>query len=204
MILFGNNKGLAKSIRKGDFHCPNCDSTQNFDMKRVRRYVTFYQVPIVPLEQLGDYVECLACRDTYKPKVLESQVNLDPAEFEAEYHAAIKEVMIRMVLADGKIKDAEVEMLQTIYQKVTRKNIDGEELKKEILKVENSTDNLTASLLRLQGNLNDEGKEFVIQAAFYVAMADGIFGDAEQEYLGNIGSDLGMTPAHFQGVIGTA
>lgn len=62
MILFGNKQGLAKSIRKGDFHCPNCESLQNFDMKSVRRYVTLYQIPVIPLEQLGDYVECLACR----------------------------------------------------------------------------------------------------------------------------------------------
>ena len=204
MILFGNNKGLTKSIEKGDFHCPNCDSVQSFDLKSVRRYVTLYEIPVIPREQLGEYVECLVCLDTYKPIILEPKVNLSQKEFKAEYHAAIKEVMIRMMIADGEVKNAEVKMMQTIYEKVTKNTIQADQLRRDIIQVKSSTDNLSTSLLRLQGNLNDLGKEFVIRAAFYVAMADGDFGESEQEYLGNIGNDLGMTPAHFQGVIATA
>ena len=204
MILFGKNKGVTSQISKGDFHCPTCDSSQNYNLKRVRRFVTLYQVPVIPLEQLGDYVECLSCRDTYKPKVLESTVDLSPKQFQAEYHAAIKEVMIRMLLSDGRNKSSEIEMLKNIYLKVTRKNIDSEELAQDIARVKNSTESMSKSLIRLQGNLNDEGKELVIQAAFYVAMADGDFQEEEQEFLAGIAMDLGMTPAHFQGVIGTA
>jgi tellurite resistance protein len=204
MILFGKNKGFASSLKKGDFHCPNCESNQSFELKRVRKFFTLYHVPIIPLAQLGDYVECLACRDTYKPKVLDPGVDLSKEEFEAEYHPAIKEVMIRMLLADRKIRESEVEMIQTIYEKITRKSISKEVIKLEVHRIESTSDTLKDSLLRLQGNLNDEGKELVIQAAFYVAMADEDFHEHEQEYLSNIGTDLGMTPAHFQGVISTA
>ncbi len=203
MILFGK-KGLAKSLTKGDFHCPNCDSSQTFDHKSVRSFVTLYQVPIIPLSQLGDYVECMACKDTYKPRVLDSDIDLNQNEFKAEYHAALKEVMIRMLLIDGHIRETELEMIQMIYQRVTQQTIDIDLLKQEVKKLGAREQNLSKILFRLQGNLNDEGKEMVLRAAFYVAMADGEFDEPEQELLANIGSDLGMTSAHFQGVISTA
>ena len=203
MILFGK-KGLATSLKKGDFHCPNCDSSQTFEHKSVRSFVTFYQVPIIPLSQLGDYVECMSCKDTYQSRVLDSDINLNHKEFEAEYHAALKEVMIRMLLVDGHIRESELEMIQMVYQRVTKQAIDMAVLKQEVKKLGVRELNLSEILFRLQGNLNDEGKEMVVRAAFYVAMADGEFDEPEQEFLANIGSDLGMTPAHFQGVISTA
>ena len=203
MILFGK-KGLATSLKKGDFNCPNCNSAQMFEHKSVRSFVTLYQVPIIPLSQLGDYVECMGCKDTYKPRVLDAEIDLSHKEFQAEYHSAIKNVMIRMLLVDGRIRESELEMIQMIYQRVTRDTIDIAILKQEVTSLNSDEKNLSETLFRLQGNLNDEGKEMVLRAAFYVAMADGDFEEKEQEFLGKIGSDLGMTPAHFQGVISTA
>ncbi|NNM14128.1 MAG: hypothetical protein HKO58_07370 [Gammaproteobacteria bacterium] len=195
---------MSSPIKKGDFHCPNCRSVQNFELKRVRDFVTFYQVPLIPLNQLGDYVECLACKDTYKPLVLDSDRDLSKSEFEAEYHSAIKTVMLLMLLIDNKLRQAEFDMVQQVYQRLTRKSISIEQLKREASLLKGQEYDLKKTLRRLQGNLNDEGKELVLKAAFYVAMADGEFQDAEQEYLAKIASDLGMSPAHFQGVISTA
>ena len=203
MILFGK-KGLATSLKKGDFHCPNCATSQGFEHKSVRSFITLYQVPIIPLSQLGDYVECMGCKDTYKPRVLDAEVDLSHDEFQAEYHAAIKIVMIKMLLIDGRTLNSELEMIQMVYQRITRDTIDIQTIKQEVDSLKNNNQNLSDILFRLQGNLNDEGKEMVLRAAFYVAMADGDFEEKEQEFLGKIGSDLGMTPAHFQGVISTA
>jgi tellurite resistance protein len=44
----------------------------------------------------------------------------------------------------------------------------------------------------------------VIKAALYVALADGEFQEEEKEMLAKIGNDLGMTPAHIQGVVSSA
>lgn len=204
MILFSKKKGVTTSIKQGDFYCPNCDASQHFKMKRVRRYLSFYQIPLIPMEALGEYVECLACLDTYKPKVLEQRVELSPQEFQAEYHNAIKEIMIRILIADGRVDMNELDMLQNIYQRITRKTLEQDELEAEIVRLKNSQTTLEDALVRLQGNLNDHGKELVIRAAFYVAMSDGNFHENEQEFLAGVAENLGMTPAHFQGVISTA
>ena len=68
-------------------------------------------------------------------------------------------------------------------------------------RIENTSEDLTHLLMGLQGSLNDAGKEMVIKAALYVAMADEDLHEEEQVLLCNIGEGLGMTDSHFQGVI---
>ena len=50
-------------------------------------------------------------------------------------------------------------------------------------------------------NLNESGKEMVIQAAYSVAAADGSFHEEKQRLLGEIGKALEMSKAHLNGVI---
>ena len=200
MIIFGT-RGVTTTPQRGNFHCPSCSTTQSYALKRVRRFFTLYFIPVIPLDKLGEYVECLSCKDTYKSSVLD----YDPAgralDFEAEYHRAIKKVMIHMLLADGVVDDAEVKTAADIYQKVAGRQMEESALRREIDQLQRSGEDLAASLAPLQGCLDDEGKELALKAALFVAMADGEFQPEEKALLADIGSNLGMTNAHIQGVI---
>ncbi|MCW8125123.1 zinc ribbon domain-containing protein [Microbulbifer halophilus] len=200
MIIFGT-RGITTTPQRGDFHCPTCSDTQNYALKRVRRFFTLYFIPLIPLNKLGEYVECRSCKDTYKPRVLD----YDPAEnaraLEAEYHRAVKRVMIHTLLADGVVDDDEVRTAADTYQKVAGRAIDEAELRREIQVVQAAGEDLGATLRGLQGSLNDEGKELALRAALLVAMADGEFQSEEQALVADIGANLGMTKAHIQGVI---
>lgn len=200
MIIFGT-RGITTTPEKGDFYCPSCNSKQPYGLKRVRRFFTLYFIPIIPLDKMGEYVECGSCKDTYKLEVLDFNPAADTLDIEAEYHSAIKKVMIHMLLSDGKIDDSEVEMARTIYAKIAGKEIDQASLREEIGIVEKNREDLSVYLSRLQGCLNDEGKEMVLKAALFVALADKEFQQEEQDLLAQIGADLGMTKAHMQGVV---
>lgn len=204
MIIFGT-RGVTTTPDKGEFHCPTCNSNQPYGLKRVRRFFTLYFIPVIPLDSLGEYVECSSCKDTYKTNILDYNSAANSEEFEAEYHSAIKKVMIHILLADGVIDDAEIETSIDIYKKITGNEITAASFRNEIDVIQaNKQENLSSCLHNLQGVLNDEGKELVIKAALYVALADGEFQQEEQELLGKIGSDLGMTNAHIQGVVSSA
>lgn len=200
MIIFGT-KGITTTPEKGEFNCPSCISTQNYGLKRVRKFFTLYFIPLIPLNILGEYVECGNCKDTYKTNILDYDPAANADKLEAEYNQAIKKVMIHVLLADGVIDDNEVEVMLDIYSKITGKQIDKEALVEEITIIERNKEKLSNTLINLQGCLNDEGKELVVKAAFYVALADGEFQDEEKLLISNIGRDLGMTSAHLQGVI---
>ena len=203
MIIFGT-RGVTTTPDKGEFHCPTCNSIQPYGLKRVRRFFTLYFIPLIPLDNLGEYVECDACKDTYKKNVLDTNASASSEEFEAEYHSAIKKVMVHVLLADGVIDDSEVETSIDIYHKITGTEISAASFRNEIDVIQASKEDLSGCLRNLQGVLNDEGKELVIKAALYVAFADGEFQQEEQDLLAKIGSDLGMTKAHIQGVISSA
>lgn len=203
MIIFGT-RGITTTPQKGDFNCPSCSSVQNYGLKRVRRFFTLYFIPVIPLDKLGEYVECMSCKDTYKPVILEYDPAANSEAIEAEYHAAIKGVMIHMLLADGVIDDSEVDMLLKIYHQISGSTLEKPKLLEEIGVIEKSSETMSSVLIRLQGSLNDEGKEMVVKAALHIALADGDFQQEEKELLAKIGADLGMTKAHLQGVINSA
>ncbi len=200
MIIFGT-RGVTTTPEKGEFHCPSCNSKQPYGLKRVRRFFTLYFIPVIPLDKLGEYVECRTCKDTYKPVVLQYDPNANAQQVEAEYHTAIKKVMIHMLLADGVIDDSEVETTRDIYSKLTGKDVSTDEIRNEINHIQNTREDLSKYLTKLQGSLNDEGKEMVVRAAMFVALADGEFHEDEKALVGKVGSDLGMTDAHVFGVM---
>jgi len=200
MIIFGT-RGITTTPEKGEFDCPTCKATRPYGLKRVRRFFTLYFIPLIPLDKLGEYVECGSCKDTYKPIVLQN-VGIDYGNnFEAEYFSAIKKVMIHMLLADGIIDVSEIDEAMNIYLKITDKDIDEDQFRAEIDDIKRSKEPMGTLLTRLQGSLNSEGKEMVIRAALAVAMADGEFQEEEQVLITEIAQDLGMTPAHLKGVM---
>ncbi|MFT6255427.1 MAG: hypothetical protein ACJATV_001691 [Granulosicoccus sp.] len=107
MIIFGT-RGITTTPEKGDFNCPSCTSVQHYGLKRVRRFFTLYFIPLIPLDKLGEYLECLSCKDTYKPNILNYDPVANAEAIDAEYHSAIKKVMIHMLLPDGVIDDSDV------------------------------------------------------------------------------------------------
>lgn len=202
MIIFGTT-GITTTPDKGDFHCPTCQDKQPYKFKRVRRFFTLYFIPVIPLNKVGEYVECGKCRDTYNTAVLEFNPEKIQARMEAEYQLAIKEVMLRIMMADGVIDNSEIEMMQSIYERIVGSPISPESIRSEIEKVKQSDRDINSYLESLQGCLNDEGKETVLAAALFVAFSDGVFQQEEQKLVMQIGKSLGMTDAHIRGVIGS-
>jgi uncharacterized tellurite resistance protein B-like protein len=203
MIIFGT-RGVTTTPDRGNFHCPSCNSKMEYELKRVRKFFTLFFIPVIPLDDLGEYVECMACKNSYKPDVLNYDPVANAREVEAEFHAAIKKVMIHILLADGVIDDSEVDTVQDVYQQITGNQIEKNRLLDEIKLIEKSEEDFASMLVSLQGCLNDEGKEMVVKAALYVARADGEIQEEEKEMLVKIGKNLGMTQAHLRGVVSGA
>lgn len=200
MIIFGT-RGITTTPERGQFECPNCERSQQYSLKRVRRFFTLYFIPLIPLDKLGEYIECGVCNDTYKLNILDFDSSANAQAVEAEYHAGIKKIMIHMLLADGVIDDSEIDSIVEIYEQVTGKEIHRDLLVEEINVVQNTHEDLNDMLHDLQGLLNDEGKEMVVISAYHVAMADNEFHESEKDLLNRIAKGLGMTSAHLQGVI---
>lgn len=200
MIIFGT-RGVTYSAGSGGFYCPTCHDEKPYKHKRVRRFFTLYFIPLIPLDLHGEYVECEGCQGTYRMDVLEFDPAAGAAEFQAEFHRAVKRVMVEMMLADGNVDDEEVEVIKHVYGKLTGTEISDDDVRAEIVEAETRTGDVTTALQELSGGLNSSGKEMVIKAAFLVAAADGVFQEEEKEMIGAIATALEVSQAHLSGVL---
>lgn len=194
-------KAITFTLKSGQFQCPTCQSEQAYQYQRAQAYFSCFNLPLFPLYKLGEYVECLNCKDAFKTSVL--QLNHQDKNFEAQYHEAIRQVMIHVLLADDVIEENELATLSSVYERISGKKLPNEELLKQLNSSKNNA-SLNEYLRQIKGSLNEEGKALVIKAAIYIAMADGMYQIEEQALINNIGGELNMDVAHLLSTVADA
>lgn len=200
MIIFGT-KGLKFTISEGNFECPQCDAPRRYKFKKVTRYFTLYFIPLIPLGKLGEYVECQTCKGTFIPKVLDYDRDAQANDFLAEYEKAIKHSMILIMLADGEIDEGEMLTVHDIVNKFTHHDIELEQLRVEVARIQKNPEDISTYLKRVSPSLNEHGKELIIRCAFSVAAADGNIDDSELKLIQKMASIMDIPQAHLKQVL---
>lgn len=70
MIIWGS-RIRHKDMGQGEFYCPKCAMQRPYRLRRAARYFTLYFIPIFPMQQLGEFVECQVCHTAFEPGVLQ-------------------------------------------------------------------------------------------------------------------------------------
>jgi uncharacterized tellurite resistance protein B-like protein len=198
-IIFGT-RGVTMNKGEGQFHCPTC-GPMAYKHKGVRCFFTLYFIPLIPLHQLGEYVECQQCQGTYQVDILNYDPGSAEQNFEAMFVVAMKQVMIAMLLADGVIDDNEVKELQATFQDLAGVEVTEEDLREEIAIIQQQGSQAIDMVASFGPSLNAKGKEMVITAAYQIAMADGVFDPTEQQFLEQLADRMEITRAHLRGLL---
>ncbi len=106
--------------------------------------------------------------------------------------AACLGTMVRMMLADEKVLDAEVARIIELYPQVGGGRLSEADVRSEIEVARADPRELTAVLSEMAGRLNPQGKLAVIRVAFAVATADGHLDVRERALLGDLARALGV------------
>lgn len=69
MIIFGT-KAKYNKVAEGDFYCPRCQAQRHYIHKKAQRYFSLYFIPIIPIGDLGEFVECQTCHTAFETVVL--------------------------------------------------------------------------------------------------------------------------------------
>ena len=70
MIIIGLNS-RAKKVKSGSFDCPHCGKTRLYDHKRSKLYFSFFFIPLIPLKDQGEFIECQHCFRQYAVEILQ-------------------------------------------------------------------------------------------------------------------------------------
>ncbi len=157
MQLLGSGT-RTRTLGSGTFRCPRERSARRYELKAVRRWAQLSRLSVVPLGELGRYVECRSCGSTFDPGVLAHHGD-----------APVEDVLTRILrratatLLPGTPLDADERREAVIVlQRYTNVPYSIEMLAADLGRPDR--DHLDDELRGLACSLNDRGRDAVIDA----------------------------------------
>ncbi|GAP61722.1 hypothetical protein ARMA_0145 [Ardenticatena maritima] len=199
-ILFGT-RGVTTTKASGDFFCPACESRQPYKHQIVRRYFTLYFIPLLPLETLGEYIECQTCKGTYKLNVLNYDPDQAAKRFWQKFQQVTRDVLFLMARTNDRIYLEQIRTICAFSEHALGLSSTPQETQREILAMETSPRAVVDALTEIATDLNDKGKELILRGAFLVALADGDLSEEEMKFITAIGLALQMSQYHVRAVL---
>ncbi|MCD2259171.1 tellurite resistance TerB family protein [Psychroserpens luteolus] len=200
MIIFGT-RGVRSTKATGSFNCPQCEADRGYRHRKVTQFFTLYFIPLIPLGNKGEYVECNHCKGTFITRVLDTSKSTDKAAFMAMYEQAIRHVMVKIMLADGVIDNNEKVAVLAIINKYGHNDMSSFQLDDYIKEVQADSSDISTYLKHVGPALNEHGKELLIKCALDVAYSDGHFDESERKMILDMGTIMEMSSAHIKGIM---
>jgi uncharacterized tellurite resistance protein B-like protein len=201
MIIWGS-KGRTATIASGEFHCPDCSDYKLYKHQKVKRWFTLYFIPVFPMEDLGEYIECGDCKSTYKNNVLENDPKKKQEQIQALFVAATRDIMLKIILADGVVEDSEIDQVIKTFALVTKREISLEQVTSAIEDLQKDGSDIKKYAGAIAPFLNDVGKEMVLRGAIAVAKSDGVVHEEELKMLHSLALAVDLPRAYANGIFG--
>lgn len=195
MIIFGFSVFyIFGLIGTGQFACPNCGGDREYQHRTARRFFTLFFLPVIPLDKVGEVVQCQTCKVRFDPVVLQRPTS---AHLASALPAGMRAAVAAVVRAGGS-SALTVSAAVDAVRAAGAPDYDAARLQADL----NLSTPATVELLRtLAANLTLDACERYLAEAVRVGLADGPLSPDELECLRWIASNLGLTPAHAHGVI---
>lgn len=196
LLIFGLSV-FFRTVGQGDFHCPNCGGDRHYRQRVARRWFTLFFLPVIPLNRVGEVVECATCRTRFNLDVL----RLPTAQQMAAALPTAMRAAASMVLSAGDpaASTARARAVDAVRGYGLAEFDDG------MLAADLTTSSAGAGEVIAQAGaqLTTEAREWFLAQVVRIALADGAIGPGERQALHEVAGRLGMTPAHAVGVITT-
>ena len=194
MIIWGSRTRFSKTD-EGTFYCPQEQGDRPYEKKTAKQWFTLYFIPVFPMNEIGEVVECQTCKTQFDPRVLSLPTSHELAH---NLTMAMRHAAVAIIQADGFVLDVEKQAAVTVMQR--------QDSGYAIDQLEQDLRTLPAAdaqsyVAQCASSLDQFGKETLIGQLAYLAAIDGDVHASEVAVLEAIGVALMMTPAHVQGVI---
>jgi hypothetical protein len=197
MIIFGLSVFyIFGLIGRGQFHCPNCGGDRNYEHRTARRFFTLFFLPVIPLDKVGEVVQCQTCRVRFDPVVLKRPTT---AQLGNTLVAGMRAAAAVILRAGGPTEIATRTAIGAV-RVAGDPQYDVGHLHADL----NQPPEAAAGPLQtMAAQLAPDVCERWLATATKIGLADGPLTPGERDGLRWIASNLGLTPAHAHGVIST-
>ena len=204
MFLIFGARASKSTVGSGMFFCPNEQSDQPYRQVGVKRMGHLFFIPLLPLGDLGEYVECESCGGTYRPEVLSLPSR---TQLQTSFAEAVTRLVVEVIIADGYVVAAERNIaLGVVNQYLDSPGLSRAQLEEMISDAEAGSSgdrswDLSILLPELSTALSIEGRELLIRIALRLAAADGRIDESETRVIASAAHHLGLSKAHVRGLI---
>jgi uncharacterized tellurite resistance protein B-like protein len=193
MIIIGT-MGIPFTRQKGTFYCPHCREETPYRDRQVRRFLTVYFIPLIPLDKMEEYVECRRCRGRFEREML--SYNAEQAA--NNFRGYVRFTMALVAVADGSVSEEERETYRELLRRLYGVMPTREEAARDLEGAENSQPSVSWYLRTINKHLNREEKRTLVQYAFLMASAGGSISDERNSNLALFPSALGLSADDFK------
>ncbi len=194
LIIFGL-RVFYRTIAQGTFHCRRCGGDRQYRHRAGRRWFTLFFLPVIPLNTVGEHVQCTTCRTRYVTDVLSQATT---AQMQAALPAGMRAAVSAMLRSGD---PASAVSRQRAIEAVIGSgvpNYDEAMLNADLMQ---PFEAIRPALNQVGGQLTVQAREWYLAEVIRIALADGPLSETERQAALAIGLDLGMTQAQVVGVV---
>jgi hypothetical protein len=189
-------KVLYKVLDSGTFLCPQCGADRSYQHRVGRKWFRLYWIPVFPVGgQVNEHVRCDTCQGMFTMGVLARPTS---AQLSGQLLDGVRGLIVHVLRAGSMMSPAAREIAVNEVLSAGVPGYTDESLAADLDVVPGDLSGLMGAL---GGQLADQGKENLLRAGARTALADGPLTDLERSVLTSTAAELGMTPAHAQGLI---
>jgi len=194
LIIFGL-RVFYRTIAQGTFHCRRCGGDREYRHRSGRRWFTLFFIPVIPLNAVGDHVQCTTCRTRYVAEVLNQPTT---AQMQAALPAGMRAAVSAMLRSGDPASPASRQRAIEAVIGAGTPNYDEAMLNADLMQ---PFDAIRPALNQVGAQLTIQAREWYLTEVLRIAMADGSLTESERHAALAIGIDLGMTQAQVVGVV---
>jgi hypothetical protein len=184
-----------RTLAQGTFHCRRCGGDRQYRHRAGRRWFTLFFLPVIPLNAVGEHVQCTSCRTRYVTDVLGQPTT---AQMQAALPAGMRAAVSAMLRSGDPSNPAS---RQRAVEAVIRSGVPDYNEAMLNADLTQSFDVIRPALNQVGAQLAIQAREWYLAEVIRIAMADGPLTETERHAALAIGTDLGMTQAQVIGVV---
>lgn len=195
MLIIWGLRVFYHTIGEGTFHCRKCGGDRQYRHRAGRRFFTLFFIPIIPLNKVGEHVQCTTCRTRYVMDVL----SLPTAEqMQTALPAGMRAAATAVLRSGDPYNPAARQRAVAVISGAGAQGYTDANLDSDMAQTGNA---VRDALAQVSQQLTPDAREWFLAEIVRVAMADGPLTGSERQTVQAVGSDLGMTPAQAIGVV---
>jgi zinc-ribbon family len=194
LIIFGI-RVFYRMIEQGVFYCRRCGGDRQYRHRTGRRWFTLLFIPVIPLNTVGEHVQCTTCRTRYVTDALNQPTT---AQMQAALPAGMRAAAAAMLRSGDPDRPAARQRAISAVNGAGARGYDDIRLDADL---EQPADWVRAALQQVGSQLTIQAREWYLADVIRIGMADGTLSDTERSAAQAIGLDLGMTQAQVLGVV---